>query len=414
MRNPFGALVERKTDGVWGGPLGQLVAAYLRDGDSARLSEDQAYRVAAVVACVGLIAQNVAALPLPSYRRLARGKQRLDARADPLARVLLQPNDWQSGQDWREQMTAHLLLRGNAYSWISWGQTVQQGGGLVDVPLMLVPLHPDRVEVYGAVDGQQRLRERRYRLYRDTGPAIDIPAEDMFHLTGLSSDGLTGRSVLADARDSIGVAISTQRYAHKLFSNDATPGVVLRHPGKLSKEAAVRLRESWDEQHRGEARKTAVLEEGMSLERLTMTADDAQFLETRKFQRAEIAGLFRVPPHLIGDVDRSTSWGSGIEQQQIGFLQFTLLPWLRKWEHTINRQLVVKDKTYFVEHSVEGFLRGDAQTRGQFYNQMVTLGIFTRNEVREMENRNPLDGLDEPLTPLNLSSGSQAPPAPGA
>lgn len=411
MKNPFAALVgaERKDGGgVWAGPLGSLIAAYVREGAGVPLVADQALRVAAVASCVGLISQNIAALPLHMYRRLERGKERI-GRENALVRLLQRPNGWQTGQDWREQMTAHVLLRGNAFSWISWGPVAGRDGRVREGALALVPLHPDRVEVVGEFGGSEMLAGRRYFLHRRNGERVELPADEVFHLAGLGWDGVQGRSVLSDARDAIGVALSTQQFAARLFDNDATPGVVLKYPKTLTKDAADRLREQWDAEHRGAARRTAVLEDGMTLERLTLSAEDTQFLQTRQFQRSEIAGLFRVPPHLIGDVDRSTSWGTGIEQQQIAFLQFTLLPWLRKWESTIFRALIVNEADFFVEHAVEGFLRGDVTARGNFYAQMVELGVLTRNEVRELENRNPLEGLDEPLTPRAAAASAEVP-----
>lgn len=389
MRNPLAVFFERKTTGQ-GGALGSLIAEYLR-GESAgavgRVSDDQAMRVAAFASCVRLIACNVGALPLGMFKRTATGREPVTT---SLSNVLDTPNPWQTGQEFREQLTGHVLMRGNAYAWINWVTGVTSTGQTVDVVKELIPLDPDRV----LVEQPNKFQPPQYFLQADGKPKRPLPHEEVFHLRGYSSDGVVGRSILDDAREVVGGALATQRFARRLFDNDATAGVILRHPSTLSEPAATRLREQWDGSHRGETRRTAVLEEGMTVEKLTIAPNDAQFLETRQMSRAEIAGLFPVPPHLIGDVDRSTSWGTGIEQQQIAFLQFTLLPLLLRWENTITRALINQDRTFFVKHTLEGFLRGDSATRAAFYKTMVELDAMTPNEVRALDDRNPLDGGD--------------------
>lgn len=413
MKSIFSGLFRRKSSD-WSPIADVFPSSISMSGPEIRrgpTDENAAMSVGAVATCVRLISQTVASLPLRAYRRLPDGGKERVPVTNSLQKVLTRPNAWQTSMQFREQLTGHLLLRGNAYAYINWARVIVDGQPVFQATELL-PLNPDTV----TVEQDKVSRAVTYTVKR-AGGAIRIPAEEMLHLVGFSHDGLRGRSVLEDAREGINVARLTQHYAASFWSNDATPGVVLKHPGKLSKEAAQRLRDSWDEDHAGadNIRRSAVLEEGMSIERLTLTAEDAQFLETRKFQRAEIAGLFMVPPHMIGDVDRSTSWGSGIEQQQIGFLSYTLRPWLVRWEQEIARSLINLDDTYFVEHQVEGLLRGDAAARAAFYDKMVTLGIYTRNEIRELENRNPLPGLDDPLQPLNMVPiGADSPSAGGA
>jgi HK97 family phage portal protein len=399
--NPLRALFPNRKSSL----LADLIEGYLTSGYSSGgpVTEDQAMRLAAVDACVQLIAGTVGSLPLHMYQRRADGGKERQA-GNSLEGLLRKPNAWQTAMDFREQLTVHLLLRGNAFAWIEWVQQAQ-GGQVVHRPQRLIPLHPDRMDVEQADWNEAP----RYFLRRKNGSRMELPAEDVFHIRGLSTNGVLGRSVLADARETLGVALSTQRYAGRLFDHDATPGVVLKHPGRLSKDAAERLKASWDEDHAGQARTTAVLEEGMTLERLTITPEDAQFLETRKLQRSEICGRFLVPPHMIGDVDKSTSWGTGIEQQQIGFLVYTLRRWLVRWEQAIWKALIERDDTYFVQHAVEGLLRGDSQARGQFYNTLIPLGVMTRNEARALENLNPLPGLDTPLQPLNMGPAGGTP-----
>lgn len=394
MRNPFAALFERKA-APWGGTLGALLDAYIRDGDvtegtNSRVFTDQAMRVAAFASCVRLISANVSTLPLEMHKRLPAGGT-VEV-ATTLTEALSRPNAWQTGQEWREQLTGHLLVRGNGFSWINWVKSIDRDGVVRDRVKELIPLHPDQVEI----EQDARTFEVRYFLRREKAERMPLPNEEVFHLRSFSTDGVRGRGIIDDARETIGVALSTQRYARRLFDNDATPGVILKHPGKFKDlTAAERLRNQWDESHRGQARKTVVLEEGMTLDKLTISNNDAQFLETRQMQRSEIAGLFPVPPHLIGDVDRSTSWGTGIEQQTIGYLTFTLLPIVKRWEHAIARALITREDAFFVKHKLQGFMRGDAATRAAFYERMVRLDAMTPNEVRALEDMNPLpDGGD--------------------
>lgn len=403
MRNPLARLFDNRKSST----LSDLIAAYLRDTPATtRLTDDAALRVGTFYACLKLVAGIEASLPLHVYRRLpGGGKERQTA--NTLDQLLSRkPNAWQNAFEWREQATTHLLLRGNAYSYITWVQVVDRDGNVRNRATELIPLHPDLVDV----EQPDWNRPPKYYLRRKYGDRVPIPNDDILHIRGLSTDGVVGRSIISDARETIGVALDTQRYAARLFTNDATPGVVLKHPGKLTTPAAQRLRDSWDEAHAGNARRTAVLEEGMSLERLTLAPEDAQFLQTREMQQTQICGLFPCPPHLVGIVDKSTSWGSGIEQQNIQFLTYCIGIINRRFEAAILDQLIEADETFFVEHVTEGLLRGDIKTRYTAYVQMIQNGVMTRNEVREKENLNPLPGGDDLLQPLNMTPvGASAP-----
>lgn len=360
-------------------------------------------RVAAVNACVSLIAETCGSIPLHAYQRTSDGGKRRVDDANSLGRVLRKPNSWQTPMEFRSQLTAHMLLRGNAYAWINWAVEVGRDAKPRDVAQELIPMHPDRVSV--ETGWNQRVPRVQYFFHSDRGDKVLIPSDEILHLRGLSSDGVMARSVLSDAADAIGCALSTQRYAAALFENDATPGIAISHPKRLAPEVAKKLKENWDDLYKGprNARGTAVLEEGMTISRISMTAEDAQFLETRQFQRSEIAGLFRVPPHLIGDVDRSTSWGTGIEQQQIAFLVYTIRPWLVRWEQAIHRAIVIREGDYFVEHLVDGLMRGDIKSRYAAYATGRQWGWLSANDIRGFENQNPIEGGDVYVTPLNMA-----------
>lgn len=360
----------------------------------AAVNGDTSMRVAAVYGCVRVISETVGSLPLHIYRRTGSGKQRADNH--PLYRLLHNtPNEWQTAMEFREMLQAHLCLRGNAFAYINWinDSTASE----------LIPLHPDRVLVRQLPD-----MTLEYDV-RSNGSVRTFNSEDILHIRGLSSDGIVGRSVLEDARDSIGVALSTQEYAGKFYANDATPSLAVMLPGKLSPEARKRFVESWQETFGGSrnARRTAVLEEGAKVEPIAMTFDDAQFLETRKFQRSEIAGIFRVPPHMIGDLDRATF--SNIEHQAIEFVTHCVRPWLVRWEQAISKALFTAPGVYFPEHNVDGLLRGDVKSRYEAYAVGRTNGWLSANDIRSMENMNPIPGGDIYLQPLNMApAGSSA------
>jgi HK97 family phage portal protein len=229
------------------------------------------------------------------------------------------------------------------------------------------------------------------------------------HLKGLSTDGRMGRSVLADAREMFGIALATQEHAASFWSRDATPSVVLQHPGKLGEKAKRNIEESFEAIYgrTKDKRRTAVIEEGMTISQLSLTANDSQFLETRQFQRSEIAGWFHVPPHMIGDTEKSTSWGTGIEQQQIGFVTLTLAPDLVNWEQRLALDLLsdADRERFFFKFNTNALMRGDSASRGMFYRVMREVGAYSANDIRALEDMNPIAGTDGDtyLQPTNLA-----------
>lgn len=355
-----------------------------------KVTNDSALRVTAVFSCVRVLAETVASMPLIVYRNLPDGgKER--AQDHPLNTVLRKrPNKWQTAFEWFEMMQGHVALRGNAYSQIIPGKL----GAITE----LVPIHPDRVCVERLENGKLRYEVRRPD---NVEPGI-LTQEEMFHLRGLSSDGLVGLSPVAMARQSIGLAQATEQYGGTLFKNGAKPGGILEHPARLSKDAATKLRESWQETHGGtaNAHKTAILEEGMKYHELGMNNEDAQFIETRKYQRSEIASIFRMPPHLIGDMEHATF--SNIEHQSLEFIIYTMMPWFERWEQAIQRDLVVDDEEYFCEFLVDGLLRGDINSRYSAYSTGRQWGWLSVNDVRALENMNPVDNGDVYLQPMNM------------
>lgn len=353
-----------------------------------------AMTIVAVYAAVRILGEGVGSLPLILYERLPNGGKRR-ATEHPLYTILHDaPNEEMTAIVFRETLQVHLGLWGNAYA-----QIVRDNGGRVQE---LWPLRPDRMTVMR--DEQGRLR---YVYQTDRGVVV-LRADEVLHIPALGFDGLVGYSPIAMARRTLGLAMAAEEFGAKFFENDARPGVVLRYPGKLSEEAYRRLRQSWEEAHQGvgRAHRPAILEEGMDITTVGIPPQDAQFLETRKFQITEIARLYRIPPHMLADLDRATF--SNIEHLGIEFVVHTLRPWLVRWEQAIWLQLLTPEerKRYFAEHLVDGLLRGDIKSRYEAYAIGRQNGWLSANDIRELENMNPIPGGDAYWTPMNMMAQS--------
>lgn len=347
-------------------------------------------RIASVYACVRVISETVASLPLFVYKREGGGKTR--ATNHPLYPLLHHaPTPRLTAFSWREMLQAHLCLRGNAYVWV---QRNRSDGSV----RALTPLHPDYVEVKVTSTGETRylVQHRPGAVKTEHGP------ESILHILGLSMDGIIGRSPIQDARYAFEVADATAATAATLYTKGFRHGLVVSHPKVLTGPAQQNLAESIA-RHYGPSGQEypLVLEEDTKVSTVSMTPDDAQFLETRKYTRSEIAGLFRVPLHLIGDLERSTN--NNIEHQSLEFVIHCIRPWLVRWEQALTVALLgTQSDEYFVEFQLDALLRGDAESRGKFYTAMFNLGAFDTNEIRGLENMNPIDGGDVRYVPGNL------------
>ena len=362
------------------------------------VTPDIAMQEAAVYACVRVLSESVAQLPLQVFRkRKSGGKDR--APDHPLYPILHdQPNRRQSSFEFRESCMAHAALRGNAVSKI-----VPLGGSAVGE---LILLEPDRTEIFMAADGR-----RAYRYQPETGPEQILLQHEVFHIPGLSFDGISGLSPIRYHRETVGASLAAKEFGARLFKNGTHIGTVFEHPGKLGAEAQSNLKDSLKKGFASvmNAGKAIILEEGMKVQKLGMTSEDAQYLETRKFSRSEIASIFRVPPHKIGDLERATF--SNIEQQSIEFVTDTLMPWLVRIEQAISRDLFSEQdrrRGYFAEFNVMGLLRGDAAARASYYKSRFEVGSLSPNQIRNLENENPEDGGDQCFVPLNMIPIDQA------
>ncbi len=361
-----------------------------------RVSADSAMRLTAVYACVRILSETMASLPFVLYRTDASGGK-VRVTDHWLYRLFARrPNRFQNPFEWREMMQGHMALRGNAYNRI-----VSNARGEITE---LVPIHPDRIRIEMLPCG-----EFRYRVTDRDGRESVLPRGEVWHLRGLSSDGLLGMSPIEIARESVGMALAAQDYGARFFANDAKPtGGWIEFPGSFKDAEAKKVfRESYQQAQSGANRgKVLVLENGMKFHEVGVTNRDAQFLELRKFQITDIARLFRVPPHMIGDLDRATF--SNIEQQSLEFVMHTMTPWAERWEASIEAELLPDDDGLEVEFDFANLMRGDAASRAGYYQSGIQNGWLTRNEARLAENLNPLEGLDEPLRPLNMTEESDA------
>ena len=363
------------------------------------VNERTAMQTTAVYACVRILAEAVASLPLHVYEYQDDGGKKL-VHDHPLYYLLHdEPNPEMTSFVFRETLMSHLLIWGNAYA-----QIIRDGAGRV---LGLYPLLPDKMEV------QRDDRGNIYYVYSrnsDENPTfmeygnIKLKAEDVLHIPGLGFDGLIGYSPIAMAKNAVGMTLACEEYGASFFANGANPGGVLEHPGVLKDPSKVR--ESWNSVYRGvsNAHKIAVLEEGMKYQQIGIPPEEAQFLETRKFQINEIARLYRIPPHMVGDLDKSSF--SNIEQQSLEFVKYTLDPWVIRWEQSLQRSLLLPGEKgkYFIKLNVDGLLRGDYQSRMNGYAVGRQNGWFSANDIREMENMNPIP--DEEGGNLYLINGA--------
>ena len=343
-------------------------------------------QMTAVYSCVRVLAEAVAGLPLHLYKYTdSGGKDK--ALEHPLYFLLHdEPNPEMTSFVFRETLMTHLLLWGNAYA-----QLIRNGRGEV---VGIYPLMPNRVSVNRDDKGNiyyKYLRGLEDAHLNKENEVILLHSE-VLHIPGLGFDGLVGYSPIAMAKNAIGMAIACEEYGAKFFANGATPGGILEHPGVVKDPE--RVRASWNSAFGGSANanKVAVLEEGMKYTPISISPNEAQFLETRKFQINEIARIFRVPPHMVGDLEKSSF--SNIEQQSLEFVKYTLEPWLIRWEQSLVRSLILPgDKgKYFIKFNVDGLLRGDYESRMNGYATARQNGWMSANDIRALEN---LDQISE-------------------
>ena len=345
------------------------------------VNEHTAMQMTAVYSCVRILAETLAGLPLHVYKYNDTGGKEKYLR-HPLYKLLHdEPNPEMTSFTFRETLMIHLLLWGNAYA-----QIIRNARGEV---IALYPLMPNKMSVDRDKNGRlfylyQRSIEDAPTLGKDNLVYLD-PSE-VLHIPGLGFDGLVGYSPIAMAKNAVGLAMATEEYGAKFFANGATPGGVLEHPGTIKDPQ--KIKESWNAAYQGSANshRVAVLEEGMKYQQIGVPPEQAQFLETRKFQINEIARIFRIPPHMLADLEKSSF--SNIEQQSLEFVKYTLDPWVVRWEQTMCRSLLMQSEKpiVFIKFNVDGLLRGDYASRMNGYATARQNGWMSANDIRELEN----------------------------
>ena len=363
------------------------------------VNERSAMQITAVYSCVRILSEAIASLPLHLYKYTDTGTAKA---TDHLLYFLLhdEPNKEMTSFVFRETLMTHLLLWGNAYA-----QIIRNGKGEV---LALYPLMPDRMNVdrdeSGNIVYEYMVSQEDAPI--NSGSTVKLSPSEVLHIPGLGFDGTIGYSPIAMAKNAIGLAIATEEYGSKFFANGATPSGILEFPGTVKEPE--RVRESWNKGFGGENKhKVAILEQGMKYTPISISPNEAQFLETRKFQIDEIARIFRVPPHMIGDLEKSSF--SNIEQQSLEFVKYTLDPWVVRWEQSIKRTLLLPDEkgSYFAKFNVDGLLRGDYQSRMNGYATARQNGWMSANDIRSLEQQDLIP--DEEGGNLYLINGNMLP-----
>lgn len=358
-----------------------------------------AMRSSSVYASVALIAGAIASMPKPIFQRTAVGREQTE---HPYWWLLNEePTPCFSAYTFWEYLVSCKLLRGDAYAYID-----RNGAG---IPVEVVPVP------WTNVIAEKRGRRLVYFIELD-GEYIGVDQDDMLHFPSLGFDGVKSPSVIKlAAKQAVGVSLAAEEYAGRFFSNGARPDFALKHPGNPTKEQVNLLREMWQERHQGvgHSHLPAVLTGGMDVAELTMSAEDSQLLETRKWQVIDIARAFGVPPHMIGETEKTSAWGTGIEQMSIGFVRFTLNRHLKPIEQELNRKLWPSSPRYFVEFNREGLLAGDSKAEAEYFTKALggpgNRGYMTVNEVRRIKNLPPIEGGDVLYTPESTSNAQ--PPA---
>lgn len=375
----------------WFQPIGS------RTSSGVRVTSASSMNLPAVLSCVRVLAESFAIMPFMLYQPKASGRGREKVRWHWLYKLLAKrPNRFQTPYEFKLMLMGHLALRGNAFCQI----TANSKGEIVE----LLPLHPDRMQIEMLTNGSYR-----YFYTDEQGKSHTYARQEIWHLRGMSDDGYMGMSLVQLAREAIGEGLAMQSYSSRFFANDARPGGGwIEYPGSFANtETKRKFRDGWQELQGGANRgKVAVLEKGMKFHEVGIKNSDAQFFEARGDKRREIAGVFRVPAHKIGDLERATN--NNIEHQSIEFWTDSMLPWAHLWESSISFFLLGPDSDLEPDFDHVTMMRGDGKSRAERIARLVLAGVMLRNEGREEEGLDPIEGLDEPMQPANMMTLEQA------
>lgn len=390
MINPFNLFKRKKTKNSYE-PTGYSLSSYA----GRRVTPQQSLQLTSVFACVRVLAESVGMLPCFLYQETSNGR-RIKASKEKLYSLLHHaPNSYMTPQEFWETVITSLCLRGNFYAY-----KVKVLGEVSE----LLPLPPENV--------QPKLSEKWEPVYEVTffdGTKDVLTQDEIWHIRTFTTDSLVGLSPITCARNAVGLGLATEEHGSRLFTNGTIASGVLQTDSILTDEAYKRLKENFQETHQGlaNAHKPMILEAGLKWNNISMSAEDAQFLETRKFQLEEICRIFRVPLHMIQNTDRATF--SNIENLGLGFVNYTLVPYLTRIEQRINAGLVNESKRekFYAKFNVGALLRGDMKSRYESYATGINWGILSPNECRDLEELNLREGGDVYLTPMNMTTKPQ-------
>lgn len=365
--------------------LAKYLGAQYSTDSGINITSKNALQISTVFACIRVLSESIGMLPLALHTANESKTQKVTG--TPLSNILRDgPNDFMTAQEYKELITAHLCLRGNHYAYKN-----KVAGRLVE----LLPLSPEAVTPKLSTDWQVT-----YEVAMPNGKTETLPESDIFHVRLFTLDGINGINPIQWARNSLGLARATERHGSKLFMNAAQPVGGFKTEKNLQKDQIKDLKEQLSEYAGEGAYRNLILSGGIDWFQTTMTSDDAQFLETRKFQRNDICGIFRVPPYMVGDLERATF--SNIEHQGLDFVRSSLMPYLTRIESRINKTLVA-NPSHYAKFNANALLRGDMSARAAFYTQMIQNGALSPNEIRALEDMDKREGGDIYLTPLNMA-----------
>ena len=372
-----------------------------RSPSGVKINAENATQCMAVLACVRVLAESLASLPVHIYRRLPGGGKEVSTDHPAYSVIHSTPNTWQTSFEFRETLMTHLCLYGNAYC-----EIVRDGRA--GVVVQLIPLHPSRMEVERIENGSLRYLyteptvEKSGKTGKKGQDVTPYKQDEIMHIRWMSNDSIKGMVPVDLAREAIALARACEIHGARYFGGGARPGIVLQTEQSVTEETARMIKEFWEKAHRGpwNSHKTAILTGGLKAEELGGSNADAQFLDSRRYQSEEVCRFYRVPPHMIMDLSRSTF--SNIEHQGMDFVTHSLMPWCRRFESVYTRDLL-GDPDLFIEFDVRGLLRGDAGARAAYYQSMFNMGVLSINEIRSFENMNPVLGGDVRYIPLNLA-----------
>lgn len=405
MAGIFGAIARPKAE-ITSLTIEQWAQQYGGGGTESKtglyVSSETALRYTTVLICARILSESVASLPCILYKRRADGGK--DRATDhPLYSVLHnQANAWNTAFEYAEGTMVNLAMRGNGYSYVERNRKGQTIG--------LIPLNPDSVTITQALDWSPK-----YEVTMPDNTRAKLSTKDMHHIRGPLPKGYVGRSMITLAREAVGLGLAAESFASNMYRNGVKPSGVLEHPKQIGAAATESLRTQFANKYAGleNSGKPLVLEEGMKWVSMAISPKDAEFIDSRKFQRSEIAGIFRVPAHLVNDLEKATF--SNIEHQTLEFVVHSLRPWLVRWEQAVWRDLLTqeeRDAGYFCEFMIDALLRGDTKSRYEAYASAIQMKWMSANEIRIRENMNPREGgdvLENPAIQVDKQANGNSP-----